>query len=213
MNLLPKTQPTGTRPPDKRCSDCLMPRRFCMCQMVEPRSSLWQCHLIMSRGESQRVSNTGKLLKLILKDTKIHIRGDKHKPLNYKELICPSRTTLLLFPCEKAKTISELGLGPQDPVQLLIPDGNWPQAAKISNKLLSYPGVIPVKVPTVPSQYRLRSNPNPGRISTFESLRELMKEAGHQELLEPMEKVFEGMITRVLCLRGKIKKEEVTSLS
>ena len=61
---------------------------------------------------------------------------------------------------------------------LIIPDGNWSQAARIAQKILKELPCTTVSLQSPPSsQYLLRKNPNLNKISTFEATVHGIKQA------------------------------------
>lgn len=195
-----------------RCLGCMLPPSRCLCEQSKPLENIeTQCSLIMNKGEFLRASNTGKLLKLLLPDTQILIRGIQDQPIDYEALTSDqSRQHLVLFPVEQAVEIPQALSDDHRPKHLIIPDGNWSQAAKIAKRVAAFPRVTPVKLPFIrKSEYKLRKNPHPEKISTFESIVEsLCMLEGHDQFREEMLTTFERHISLVMMLRGKIKKKE-----
>jgi DTW domain-containing protein YfiP len=54
---------------------------------------------------------------------------------------------------------------------VIVPDGHWGQARKIVTREPSLAGLPRIKLPPeAPSRYRLRRNPVPGRVCTYEAV-------------------------------------------
>src|SRR5262249_24361569 len=80
----------------------------------------------------------------------------------------PSRRPILLYPGEGAVDI--VRAPPPDPVTLVVIDGTWPQTKKVMRESLLLTGMPRYAfVPTRPSQYRIRKEPNGTSVATIEA--------------------------------------------
>ena len=161
----------------------------------------------MNKSEYFKLSNTGNLLNLIFLNSQIYLRGEKNNPLNYDKILLSKEKNYILFPHEKSVSSSCLEQEKKS-FQLIIPDGNWSTAAKISNRLIKK-GAIPIKIqPTSKSRYQLRKNPNIEKHCTFEATMQCLKPIIKKREFENAFDVFELMINTILMLRGKINKQK-----
>ena len=193
-----------------RCATCFFPRSLCLCAELVPQHVNANIVVIMNKSEYLKVSNSGRLLALLMSNCKINIRGLKESPLSYDEVVNvnPSSKKYVFFPSEDAIEFQDSGICSDANPTIIVPDGNWGQGAKIARKLSAYASVEAIKLPFIkPSSYRLRYNPNPSRLSTFESVALLLKDLEGDALYDHMSHVFQMMVNRVLLLRGKIRKE------
>jgi len=195
-----------------RCRVCFFPRSLCLCTEIVPQHVSANIVVIMNKSEYLKVSNSGRLLALLMPNCKVKIRGLKETPLSYDEVVSlhPSSKKYVFFPSDDAVEFKDSGICSDINPTIIVPDGNWGQGAKIARKLSAYESVEAIKLPFIkPSSYQLRYNPNPSRLSTFESVALLLKELEDEALYHRMSHVFQMMVNRVLLLRGKIRKEKL----
>ncbi len=194
------------------CTSCLFPLSMCLCQGSKSRIKIpFKIIFVMNKSEFYRLSNTARLFLMRVHPCEIRIRGLKETPLDYKKFgeELSSSENFLLFPHEESKkmTSSRIFLPLTKPKTLIIPDGNWSQAAKIVHKIKEHVPSTLIKLASPPaSLYKLRSNPNEDRVSTFEAafhaIKEILQEEDQKELISS----FEHFVDNVLRLRGKIRR-------
>ncbi|MBC60957.1 MAG: hypothetical protein CMP11_00735 [Zetaproteobacteria bacterium] len=188
------------------CSCCYFENKDCLCSLVEPVTTSFKTVIIMNKSEFFRLSNSGKLLLLILKNCELRVRGLKDSPLSYKNILSSMKKPVyVLFPDKKATDLKDINLSSQKQnFSLLIPDGNWAQAAKIANKLRNEKGVYFIKISfEKASNYILRKNPNKEKLSTFESTLKALGYIDKSFKNPDFNKLFETFVDRGLKLRGK----------
>jgi DTW domain-containing protein YfiP len=197
-----------------------MNRPICVCGIIaENRSQLTQMQtrviIIMHARERKLTTNTARLAAEILPDCEIRIRGDRNRPLLTEGLVLAERQSLLLYPCEEAVELTpEYAASLARPVTLIVPDGSWRQASKVSIREPSVERVPRVKLALggPPSAYKLRREPNAESICTFEAITRavgiLEGATRGPAMQEAMEHVFDVKIERSLWARGKIRAED-----
>jgi DTW domain-containing protein YfiP len=123
--------------------------------------------LLTHRAEHRKSTNTGRLVALALQGAEIRLQGERDAPARPP---LPEGRRLLLFPGPDARE-----LGPEDgrggPVVLLVPDGNWSQARRLSRRDPDAREAEPVRLPPgAPSRYGLRRSPHEGTVCTLEAV-------------------------------------------
>ena len=165
----------------------------------------------MHYRESFMTSNTANLLELMHEDCHIHLRGKMGETLDYESILDEENTTpLLLFPDEDAVELSAAYIQSlKKPINLIVPDGTWSQCKKVKKREISLKNVQTIKIPIgKPSQYKLRTAPKEGQLSTFEAMARVLGIIEGPNLQEKLESVFKVMIDRVLMSRCSDQKTQ-----
>lgn len=165
--------------------------------------------MVVHRREARKSTNTGRLVAMALPNSELVVRGHEADPQDALALD-PATRPLLLFPHEDARPLDELAIVPDDarPVTLIVPDGNWRQAAKIRGRVAGMRDVACVRLPLgAPSTYRLRAAAHDFGLATLEAvaraLRILEGDRG-AEVERGLLDVFDAMVTRTLASRGTL---------
>jgi DTW domain-containing protein YfiP len=182
---------------------------LCICSLVPRFETRTRLALVIHHSELQKPTNTGKLGVACLPNSEVHVRG---RPGAASTTIdWGTRTPLLLFPYEgKAEVLT-----PRDePVLLIVPDGNWRQASKVRARM---PGLADVKCVTLPpgppSTYRLRAEPHAEGLATVEAIARaiaILEGEPGERARAAIEHVFHVMVERTLWARGALAAEAVT---
>lgn len=198
--------------PLPRCADCGLHQPLCLCAELSPRPTRTWVRLVVHLRESKKSTNTARLLPLLLSNAAISLRGGRGMgPAALPELDAPDRRAVVLFPSPGAVCLSTLADGP--PITLIVPDGNWRQATRAVRRSPGMAALPRVTLPPgAPSRYRLRSHPDPQRISTFEAVARALGvlEPDGAELQAALEAVFDRFVERSLFTRGQLAPDAVT---
>lgn len=168
----------------------------CICHCYWPLESQLQCVLVMHENEAARQSNTGKLVKAALPQTKIEIWQRKQPPQALLDSWARGDVSpWLLFPSDDAIPADRLFAdadrlvscaetlaatkAPRAPLQFVVLDATWQQARKMLNKSPWLNRLPRVSLPsTAASQYTLRRNQPPGHLCTSEAVSALLRSRG-----------------------------------
>jgi DTW domain-containing protein YfiP len=185
---------------------------LCVCGVVPLRHTTTRLVLVMHHVEAMRQSNTGRLALSALEHMCIRLRGDRDRPLEVQDLLEAGRRPLLLFPSPEAEMLDAAYVARDPrPVTLFVPDGTWNTARKIPLRhpeLRALPRVcLPVEAA---SQYRLRHNPHPEKVSTLEAIARAMGVLEGPELKQDLLHLFAVARDRILWSQGKLPEGEVT---
>lgn len=104
--------------------------------------------MIIHRREMKRTTNTGMLALKALTNSEMRIRGDQNRqPLDLSDLMNPTHRTLLFYPSDDAIELTpELIAQDPRPIMLIVPDGNWRQASKVSIRHPELQSAVRVKL-------------------------------------------------------------------
>jgi DTW domain-containing protein len=189
-----------------RCFQCHMRKVLCICDLAPKLSIDTKIIVLLHMRERSRPTNTGRLLKLALPEVDVRIRGDLDIPMNSDGLVTEDRETLLFYPSEHAVELSEEFLKTiSKPITLVVPDGSWRQASKVSKRVEVLKNVRHVKLPPGPiPQYRLRKETKPGGMSTFEAVARALGIIEGFVIQEKLEELFKILAERTLWSRAKL---------
>jgi DTW domain-containing protein len=194
----------------ERCSRCRLHPTLCICALLPRLHTRTRLCLIMHRFEDWKPTNTGKLAVEALANSELHIRGNARKPedsLSFPDDVRP----LLLFPYGDAIALDALPPDPR-PITLIVPDGNWRQAAKVRARVTGLAHVQAVRVPDgPPTRYQLRASPHMNALATLEAIARAYGVLEGPAVQQALEGVFLAMVQRTLWSRGLLAASEVRS--
>ncbi|XP_011504419.1 PREDICTED: DTW domain-containing protein 2 [Ceratosolen solmsi marchali] len=167
-------------PPQMRdkCIQCKRPKGVCWCPGL-PKTPLHPSSriiILQHPAEVKRCLRTAPMLTLSLASGKcLTFRGKKFPSSKHDGLaeILNDPNTILLYPSSKAIPLNELnivGINGQNPYNLVLLDGTWPQAKAIYTSSSVLSKLRSCKLVNVPiSEYVIRTQPTEGCLSTLES--------------------------------------------
>jgi DTW domain-containing protein YfiP len=184
---------------------------LCICSLIEPIETRTRLVLVIHRAELRKSTNTGHLAVACLANSEVVVRGREGAPTPPLELGAGAQP-LFLFPHENEAEVLRPGLVSSDrPVTLIVPDGNWRQAARVRARVPGLRDVPCVALPPgEPSRYRLRSEAHPDRLATIEAIARAMEVLEGPHVRRALDHVFWVMVDRTLWVRGSIPGDEVT---
>jgi len=195
----------GTRSKrSERCGACRMHSRDCICSLIPRLQLQTRVVVVMHHREWSKPTASAPLFAQVASSCEIRLRGRKDVPFDASGIVVPERRTLLLYPSEDARVLSpELVAEDPRPITLVVPDGSWRQAAKITQREPALQGltrVVPADMG--PSRYRLRHEPKPGGLGTFEAIARALRILEGEEVYAGLDALFTTMVERTLATRG-----------
>ncbi len=159
-----------TAPPRLVCHRCLRPESVCYCHTLSKFTTQTKVLFLQHPREHRKPIGTAHMAHLCLTNSlfRVGVEFDQDPVVN-AALSDPARPAHLLFPGEGAVDVSSLP--PQHPITLFVVDGTWWQAQKLVNanpRLRELPRLS--FVPSQPSEYRIRREPEDHCVSTIEAL-------------------------------------------
>lgn len=192
--------------PDHRCPRCALHRPLCLCAEITPLAVETRVVVVQHGKEHHRTSNSGRLVSIALRGGELRLRGAPGVPFDSADLHAPDRRAVLLYPLPGTPILAPDGR----PVTLLVPDGNWAQARKLVQR---EPALIRAEraalPPGPPSIYRLRTHPDPHRVSTFEAIARALGLLEGPAVEAALMRVFTLFVERTLYTRGDLRADEV----
>lgn len=126
----------------------------------------------MHKKEVFLPSNTANLTKLSLKNFDLFTRGFQDSLLSEKFIHPKNYTPLYLYPSDDATELTSDFINKiKTPVNLIIPDGSWRQAAKLHKREPLLKNIQRVKINLQEkSQYKLRKQKYDYGLCTYEAI-------------------------------------------
>jgi DTW domain-containing protein len=190
-----------------RCETCYMRNEVCICSLLSKLENRTPVTVIMHHRESYKTTNTARIACLMLKNSRILIRGLPEK-LNLEKIHHPEYQSVLLTLNDRSVTLTPEWVKEQKrPLHLIVPDGSWRQASKMGKREAELQDIPWVKLPPGPlSSYHLRREHNPAGLSTLEAMARALAIIESPVLKEKLEEVFHVMVERTLKTRGPVQK-------
>ena len=163
------------------CYRCFWPQELCWCSSLQAMATRTKFVFLMHPKEfKQEKAATGRLTHLCLADSELHMgmEFDSHERVQAL-LGDPRNLPMLVYPGPQARDLSNAGLTPADigdrRLVLVLLDATWAGARKmlrLSPSLQRLPRVM--FTATAPSRYVIKQQPQPGCLSTLETVHELL---------------------------------------
>ena len=207
----------GTRSKrSERCPRCRLQSQLCICDAAPRLELATRLIMVMHKREWSKPTATGPLALAVLANSELRIQGEREHPLDFRDLEGNGRRTLLLYPGDEAPVLSQslLARDPR-PVDLVVPDGNWRQAARMGKRLPGLEHAMMVRLPAgEKTAWGVRRESHPEGLATFEAIARALGIIESGEVQQRMEDLFLLMVSRTLEAReGRWRAEEVpTSL-
>lgn len=159
--------------------------------------------LLIHHIELKRTTNTGKLALHFLKNSAMFVRGQDRTRLDLSAVLDPAYNNVLLYPAEGAIALSDV----QDdrPVQLLVPDGNWRQAAKVHTRHPELSHIPRVKLKPLQSNVgrpSIRREHFDEGMATLEAIAYALSELESAEVGDQIMQVYRAKLRATLLGRG-----------
>lgn len=182
----------NSKAPTERCDHCGLRPSICICALSPDLDTATRIVIFMHRREKALSTNTARLARKALRRCEIRVRGEKDTPTDGSNLFEPGRRTLVLFPSQNARPLDAAFLAEfPGPYTLVVPDGSWRQAAKCVYRVPELVEVPRVKLSPGPlSEYRLREEPTPESVCTYEAIARALGVIEGQAVRERLEVFF-----------------------
>ena len=180
-----------------------MHQTLCICALIPRLENRTKLLLIIHRAEDRKTTNTGRLAAMCLVKSEIVFRGNEGDPLP----VIPE-AAVLLYPADDAVVLTP----EMRPTTLVVPDGNWRQAAKVRARV---PGLKYVPCVTLPQReptaYLLRNETQEDGLATLEAIARAYEVLEGRAMRDAIEAPFRAMVERTLWARGRLTDDEVVT--
>lgn len=170
-----------------------------------PISTQTHVSLIIHKSEITKTTNTGRIAHKLIPNSQMRLFGIKDKPLQKSDFWRDDHLNILLYPMSDV-TIDQV-LITDKPVNLIVPDGNWSQAATIAKKIRLLVDLPTVGLPLgARSEYILRAHPDPHRICTIEAIYRSLCYLENGSKTDHLIEIFRMMRDRILSKGGSMRQ-------
>ncbi|MBN2719144.1 MAG: DTW domain-containing protein [Deltaproteobacteria bacterium] len=188
----------------ERCNRCKMHLELCVCAHIPIVDVATKVVLVMHKREVVKVSATGPLALECLPNSELHVHGHRNHPVHLGHLLTPQRRVLCLFPRPGAQILDDAFVSADPrPVTLIVPDGNWGQASRMSRRIPGMKDAINVILPKgQPTGWGLRHESHEDGLATFEAISRALGIIESPDAQKSMDALFALMVQRTHRLRG-----------
>lgn len=191
-----------------RCPRCRVHQSLCFCAQIPRIPTRTRLLLLAHCKEWRKPTNTGFLAVECLPNSEVHVRGNRNQPadhLAFESAMVP----VFLFPAEDARPIEDFRAEAR-PILLIVPDGNWRQAAKMRHRVSGLDQVPTVSIPSRrATEYRLRHENRAGGLATMEAIASAFGILEGPAVETALDAVFHVMVERSLWSRGQLQDAQV----
>ena len=194
----------NSRRVSRKCPVCRLFKSICICGDIKKFDLKTRVTLLMHVKEVDRSTNTGKIAELMLTNSKTVIVGAPDGELEQKDIIMDGYENLVLFPHASnvldGNYVSGLGM----PVNLIVPDGNYHQAVKMTrSELLG--NLKRVRLPSgQKGEYGLRDSKDPEKVSTIEAVIKALEIIENGPVVAEMNRIFRKMVESFKTHNGRL---------
>ncbi len=177
-----------------RCRRCRFPVPGCLCPAVPRVRTRVEVVFLRHASERDRLTNTGHWAALALEGSAVLEQGLPNVPVDASALAVPG--TWVLFPSPHAPPP---GLPP--PRRLVVPDGTWPQARRMMQRIPELRALPRLPLPPAPAALRLR-RPVAGGMSTLEAVAAALRTLGEPDAAARLDALLAAGVELATALRG-----------
>lgn len=159
--------------------------------------------------ELKRTTNSGKLATEALTNSEVRVRGVPGETLDLTDLQSGPYQNLLFFPSDDAHELTadyvraRRELDPR-PFQLIVPDGNWRQASKVSRRHSELKDVPRVKISAInTAKSHLRTEHMPEGMSTLEAIARAFHYLEGDSVGQALQDIYRLKLQQTLIGRGE----------
>lgn len=194
-----------------RCSRCNLRETICICSAIPKLNITTQLYVVMHSCEMSKTTNTGRLLHLALPNSKLCFHGRLDLPHNLENELQRDGSTFVLFPDNSAEEVNaEFVSKHKRPLKIVVPDGNWKQARKMSHTIPALSALPRIRIPVLkPSAYGLRRSPRNGMLCTIEAAAAALGVIEGDEIQIALEKLLGELTSRIHWSRRNQGRYEV----
>lgn len=179
--------------PDDRCPCCGVRLEGCFCSGLPELTPSLRFVFVQHPFEVRKPTGTARLVCRILV-------GSERRTWDRTRTEPPAPGSILLYPFPDAPRLASSDLVPGAVVA--IPDGTWPQAARIANRLLRAGAAARSLPDGIRPIWSLRDAGIEGRISSGQAAAAALRIAGEAEAARTVEEAIAEASRRIRALRG-----------
>ncbi len=189
-------------PWENRCAGCFLLPAFCICAEIPSIPNRHKVWIVRHVREHRKSTNTARLAIRALERSRLLHYGDRYYPLDISEV---PRDGYLLFPealdhggrpDPNGPPVHDLGTGPPPlPFEnLIILDGTWAQARRMSHRLEPVAHMPRLSFTQIPPRARMRRPPLANSSATLEAIGNAIWYLEGEEIGAPLLQVFDRFV-------------------
>jgi len=160
--------------------------------------------LCMHSREVSKSTATGPTALAMLANSELRVHGDRDERLDLHDLFVDDRRVVLLFPGEGAEVLDAAFLGRDPrPITLVVPDGNWRQAARAARRI---PGLERAEKVVLEAgretEWGVRNEPKEGGLATLEAIARAFGVLESRDVEAALYGAFRSLVRETLAARG-----------
>jgi DTW domain-containing protein YfiP len=190
------------------CSDCRLAGPLCICGLLPRLEAPIELVVIQHHRERHSQSNTGFLVGRLFANC-VQIRHGSPGLSTPAALVDPAADAVVLFPRLGAPPLSPelFSSGKRHRRALVILDGSWKQARRMSQRLAGLRGLPYAALADPPApRWRLREPRARHQLGTAEAVARALAALGHDDEAHALEAALQLLAARVLASRGKMSR-------
>ena len=176
---------------------------LCVCAAIPHLSLPTRVVFLIAHRELRAPTNTGRLASQALHNSIILPHGLPDVRHSVAEHLMPEHETYVLYPDPEARVLlPDFVAQREQPINLIVPDGNWRQTVKMIRRdpfLRALPTVT--LAPGPQSSYRVRHETKAGGLATIEAVARALGVLEGPAVQQALEGVFNLMVDRVMQSR------------
>ncbi|MEC7949064.1 MAG: tRNA-uridine aminocarboxypropyltransferase [Myxococcota bacterium] len=191
-----------------RCPACLLRHETCICNWLPRISNRMHVHIVRHSSELRRPTNSARIAALALQRCTLVDHGLPH--VRFDPAPVSGDDTWLLFPegHPPDDRSAPAPPAPRTPVRrprvLVVLDGNWGQARRMSKRLPVVRDLPRLAVPPPrPGTHRLRRPHAPWAMATIEAIARAFDALGEPDVGAALDAVFLEFVRRTRIQRGE----------
>lgn len=188
------------------CPRCALNPTLCICELIPTLNLATRVLLVVHVKELKRTTNSGRLALEALTNSSLKIRGAIGENLDLSEDLTTEYQSLLFYPSEDAIELNrDFTKAIKQPIQLIVPDGNWRQASKVAIRHTELKDVPRVKITTPNTAlHHLRKESTEYGMSTLEAIAKALGVIEGPEVEAKLTKLYRAKLEATLKGRGII---------
>jgi DTW domain-containing protein len=190
------------QPWEHRCPGCFLLPVNCICSRIPRLQTQTRVWIVRHTREHRKTTNTARLAHRALANSHMLTYGDREYPLNVDRLpeqgylLFPAALDQTGLPSPNGPPVYDLSRDalPAPCADLVILDGTWSQARRMSHRLTRVATLPRLTFSEVPARARVRRPPHPGTLATLEAIAHALWYLENPACGEALLQVFDSFV-------------------
>jgi DTW domain-containing protein YfiP len=189
------------------CLVCYMHKERCICESIPKFNLRTKVVLVIHTKELAHTTNTGRLALASLSNSEMRVRGLERSRLDLSDLLIPEYRSVLFYPTIDSIELTESFVNESElPIQLIVPDGSWRQAAKVAARHHELSHIPRVKISALNlDQQFMRKETSEAGMATLQAIALALGMIEGQEVKQKLMDLYVKKLEATLRGRGMLK--------